>query len=425
MKKNILVFPCGSEIALEIYRSLEFSAHFNLIGASSVDDHGKFVYKNYVDNVPFITSPDFIDDIKRIVREYKIDAVYPAMDEVITILKANESEIGCPVVSSSLETVQICMNKEKTYAKLGDYIRVPKVYNIHDVDTYPVFCKPKVGYGSRGVRKINDSEELVRHMSDNADSLVCQYLSGDEYTVDCFTDRKGNLLFSAPRRRKRIMNGISVNTVPVIDNGNEFREIIDTINGVISFRGAWFAQFKRDDEGNLVLLEIASRFGGSSSLFRGKGVNFAQLALFDLFGVNVSVIKNDYEIEMDRALDNIFKMEMEYDQVYVDFDDCLILDKSNVNPYLVAFIFQCRNNGVKVTLLTKHAHDLAETLKSFRLENLFDEIIHIRQIDSKASYIDNMNSIFIDDSFAERKNVSEKLGIPVFGVDMIKSLLNS
>ena len=47
MKKNILVFPCGSEIALEIYRSVNKSIHFNLIGASSVDDHGKFIYENY------------------------------------------------------------------------------------------------------------------------------------------------------------------------------------------------------------------------------------------------------------------------------------------------------------------------------------------------------------------------------------------
>ena len=41
--KNILVFPCGSEIALEIYRSLRYSTHFKLIGANSLDDHGKFV----------------------------------------------------------------------------------------------------------------------------------------------------------------------------------------------------------------------------------------------------------------------------------------------------------------------------------------------------------------------------------------------
>ena len=46
--KRILVFPCGSEIALEIYRSLKYSIHFELVGASSIDDHGKFVYKEYI-----------------------------------------------------------------------------------------------------------------------------------------------------------------------------------------------------------------------------------------------------------------------------------------------------------------------------------------------------------------------------------------
>ena len=46
MKKNILVFPCGSEIGLEIYNSVKYSTYFNLIGANSSDDHGKFVYEN-------------------------------------------------------------------------------------------------------------------------------------------------------------------------------------------------------------------------------------------------------------------------------------------------------------------------------------------------------------------------------------------
>jgi hypothetical protein len=46
MKKNVLVFPCGSEIGLEVYRSLKHSIHFNLIGANSVDDHGRVVFVN-------------------------------------------------------------------------------------------------------------------------------------------------------------------------------------------------------------------------------------------------------------------------------------------------------------------------------------------------------------------------------------------
>ena len=61
-KKNILVFPCGSEVALEIYRSLEYSTYFNLIGGNSVDDHGKFVFKNYIGNIPFVTDKNFIEE---------------------------------------------------------------------------------------------------------------------------------------------------------------------------------------------------------------------------------------------------------------------------------------------------------------------------------------------------------------------------
>ena len=72
-KKNILVFPCGSEIALEVYRSVKNSTHFNLIGASSIDDHGKFVFENYVGGLPFITAPEFIPAIKKVVADNAIE----------------------------------------------------------------------------------------------------------------------------------------------------------------------------------------------------------------------------------------------------------------------------------------------------------------------------------------------------------------
>lgn len=55
MDLNILVFPCGSEIALELHRSLKFSRHITLFGANSVDDHGKFVFENYIGGLPFFS----------------------------------------------------------------------------------------------------------------------------------------------------------------------------------------------------------------------------------------------------------------------------------------------------------------------------------------------------------------------------------
>ena len=69
MKRNILVFPCGSEIGLEIYRSVKYSTHFKLFGGSSVDDHGKFVFENYFGSFPFITSPEIIPFLKKFVDE--------------------------------------------------------------------------------------------------------------------------------------------------------------------------------------------------------------------------------------------------------------------------------------------------------------------------------------------------------------------
>ncbi|HPM11666.1 MAG TPA: hypothetical protein PK941_14605, partial [Paludibacter sp.] len=88
--RNILVFPCGSEIGLEVFRSVRYSSHFNLIGGSSVDDHGKFVFSNYIGDIPFVDSPFFIKKIKEIVRDKKIDAIYPTMDSVIAVLKKHE-----------------------------------------------------------------------------------------------------------------------------------------------------------------------------------------------------------------------------------------------------------------------------------------------------------------------------------------------
>ena len=63
-KINVLVFPCGSEIGLEVHRSLEYSAHVELVGANSVEDHGKFLYKNYISDLPFYDDPSFVSKLK-------------------------------------------------------------------------------------------------------------------------------------------------------------------------------------------------------------------------------------------------------------------------------------------------------------------------------------------------------------------------
>ena len=330
MKKNILVFPCGSEIALEVYRAVNHSTHFNLIGANSIDDHGQFVFENYIGGLPFITAPDFLEKFGQVIRENNIDAVYPAMDSVIELLKNNEDLLGCKVVSSPIETTQICLSKSRTYKVLENIVKVPKTYTANELvkagGPFPVFAKPDIGYGSRGAKKISSVEDLKAHLALYPSCILSEFLPGKEYTVDCFTNSNGKLLFAAARERCRIMNGISVNTKPVKENAEEFMDFAQKINETIKFQGAWFYQVKRDANGSLTLLEIASRFGGSSSLFRAQGINFALMSLFDAFDIPVSILRNGYDVVMDRALDNKYKLDLKYSEVFIDFDFLLFND---------------------------------------------------------------------------------------------------
>lgn len=423
MKKNILVFPCGSEIGLDIFSSTQYSIHFNIIGGSSVDDHGSFVYRDYISGIPFADKQDFISTLKELVAERKIDAIYPTMDSVITLLKRHESELGCRIVSSPWETTEICLSKSKTYNYLKEAVPVPALLSPQDDLDYPVFVKPDVGYGAKDTAIVYNASQLSSILSSRNDLLVLEYLPGEEYTVDCFTDRHQVLQYAAARKRNRIKSGISVNTYFAEDQ-NEFHSIAEKINGFLHFRGAWFFQVKRDAKGNLRLLEVASRIGGSSLLSRAKGVNLALMSLYDTFDIDVKPLLNDYDVVMDRALGNRYHCSgLKYDSVYIDYDDCLILENQRVNTELVAFLYQCMNNGKRLILLTKHKGDLNSELRHFRLDTLFDSVIPIDEREEKSHYIDKGDAIFIDDSFSERRKVKENLGIPVFGPEMIDVLI--
>jgi anti-anti-sigma regulatory factor len=421
MKKNVLVFPCGSEIGLEVNRGLAHSTHFNLYGASSVDDHGKFVYKNYIDELINMDAPDFIDKLNKIIDLYKIDFIIPAHDSAIVTLSENESRIMAVVVTSFAETCRICRSKGETYGLFEKLIPTPHVYHMADMMKFPVFLKPDIGQGTRGTYTVYCKEDVDFYFNRDDTLLALEYLPGREYTIDCFTNKEGKLLFAEGRVRSRISNGISVNSKQV--KNAQFQELAEIINQTLPFRGVWFFQVKERNGGEMVLMEISPRIAGTMALFRNTGVNFILLSLFDRMGYDVTVIQNDYKIEIDRALFARYTLNITYDYVYIDFDDTIIVDES-VNTTVIKFLYQARNNNKKIVLLTKHLHCVQEKLHRFALSSLlFDEIIQIQGSEQKRHHIKNMNSIFIDDSFEERKEIAQHLKIPVFGLDAIESLL--
>ena len=423
MKARVLVFPCGTEIGLEIHQALKLSNHVELFGASSVSsNHGKYVYKNYIEGIPFVEHPDLIDKINSIIDTYKIDLLYPAHDSVVLKFAENLDNLHCKVIGSSLMTCRICRSKRRTYEFFKTYLSVPQVYSINEEDLqYPVFLKPEIGQGSRGIYTVTSRAEIDILLQKDPTLILMEYLPGKEYTVDCFTDRHRMLRFIGPRERKRISNGISVDTYSV--NDDRFRKWGDIINKAIELRGAWFFQVKEKANGDIVLLEIAPRIGGAMGLHRNLGINLPLLSVFDSLDIDIEISANKFYIELDKALINRFKIGLDYKNVYIDLDDTIIINNV-VNVWVIAYLYQCHNKGIKVHLLSCHADDITKTLSNYRISDIFDTITILDRTKGKSDYISEPSSIFIDDSFAERQRVFKNLGIPTFDLSSIESLLD-
>jgi len=419
-----MVFPCGSECGLEIGRSLTGLKEVELYGASSVDDHGKFVFQNYVGGLPFVHADNFIEKLNEVLIQHEIDFIYPAMDSVVDSLAKHVTNLAAKVVGSCEETTTIALSKKKTYQVLKDTIRCPKQYEIDAIpdDAYPLFLKPEIGFGSQGVLLAHTREEVTQAVEGNPSLLILENLPGAEYTVDCFTDFNGVLKFVGARSRRRVARGISVNTVSVEDCSGDFQRIAEAINSKVRFNGAWFFQVKHAEDGELSLLEIAPRIAGSMGLQRCRGANLPLLSLLNLQGYELTIRANEYQVEYDRAFYNKVKLSQEFTTLYLDFDDCLLMDGKFLNPDILKLIAQCRNRNCPVILITRHEGNLECLLKDLGVGGLFNEVIHLTAGESKADFLNDANGLLLDDAFSERESAL-KIGISALGPESVEALL--
>jgi len=419
---NVLVFPCGSEIGLEVHAALRHAKDVRLHGASSVDDHGEFTYHHYRRIDATADSGDLIGALNTLIHEWGIDLVVPAHDSVIPLLAARHEHLLAAAAVPDADTAALCRDKRLTHARLRPLGIVPGDAGAPSC-TYPIFAKPAIGQGSQGAERIDDAARHRQLLESGTPHVFSEYLPGEEYTVDCISDAAGMLLHAAPRRRLRVKGGISVRTEPVV--APELATMAAAIAGELHLRGAWFFQVRRDRHGVPKLLEVAPRIAGSMALSRMRGVNFALLHVYAHLGRPFAVLPQQYPLQLDRALGNRYRIGLHYRRVYLDLDDTLIAS-GKVNPMLAALLYQWAGMGIEVVLLTRHADCPQRTLERHRLHaGLFNQIIHLRDGSPKSMAIaPDVPAVFIDDAFRERRDVLEKTGIPVFDVDAIEQLLD-
>lgn len=417
---NVLVLPCGSEVGLEIADALQRSVHVELYGASSRDDHGRLSFERYA-MLPTIGDVHFDAHFAELLARWQIDVVFATHDSVMAYLAARMPAWGTHLINGDPQSAQVARSKAATYAALAGQPWLPRVFaNLDDVEHWPVLLKPDQGQGAQGVTIVPDrmAAEIALAVLDQP--LICEYLPGDELTVDCFSDWRGNLLYIGPRSRERVVGGISMRSrrQPVSD---EIAQIALAIHQRLILRGPWFFQLKCDAEGQYKLLEFSCRLSSSSVVHRAAGVNLPLMAVQDFMQRDLVIMDEPRVSLTERRLATHVELAFDFDTAYLDFDDTLVC-AGRANPLAMRFAYRLLEMGKRIILLTRHEGDLLAALAEARIaESLFDHIIHLHAGEAKSSVIEGA-AIFIDNHFPERMDVARNCRIPVFDVDALELL---
>jgi hypothetical protein len=405
---RVLVFPSCNEPGLEIINSLIHSNKITLFGGSSVDveyDPSRLLLKNYI-VCPSYYQPDFKERMERLLQDNRIDVVFPTVD----LLVAEFSKWRLPrttFITPNSEAAHLVLSKSKVYERLRGIIPVPRLYDSTNFEL-PAYAKPDIGSGARGGMLVTTMEELEIALKKGL--LVMEYLPGEEFTVDCLNDLDGRLRFLQVRLRGRIGRNIALGTKGVLMT--EIEEAVRRITEEIRIEGPWFAQFKMNQGGQPVLMEINCRVAGSMTLTRLSGVNIPLLSVFLFMGYEVEIPQPIPKVLLNRCLRNFCETES-FQWVIWDLDDTLIRKDGKPNPEAIACLYDLNNRGISQILLTKNP-DADRILKTHRIPDFFREV---RITDDKLAELERImgtyailaeTCIMVNDSMTENLTLQKQ-----------------
>lgn len=259
----------------------------------------------------------FLSFLKKVFLEENIDLIYPLSSDDITLLLSSTSCLDDNIKRSILlfeNNYEILTDKFLTYSLAKDKSYCPKFFTIKKEKYREIFSegmeedlyvKPRKGSGARAnffLKKevklsdflskkgsnVIDYETFFNLSSDLDEFVFCEFLPGEEYSVDVFSE-KGEILNTCIRLRKEVKSGVS--SVAIVKNSEEVVQILDQVVRDFDLDGASNIQLKRNINGKLKLVEINPRTSGTICVSFNAGVNIVELAFRKHIGLE---FKNIY-----------------------------------------------------------------------------------------------------------------------------------
>lgn len=343
---TVLVSACGAQFMPGLADCLKQNGERN-IRIIGVDMHSDKTVLQIVDNfylVPRATDENYVDRILEICKLEKVDIVMPFMSvELLPLIdrKQEFEKIGVKVSVSGRESVEITNNKYRLYHFLQSKgIKVPKFEVIRKAQELIPACE-KCGYpenavcvkatelsGSRGIRIIkpgiskfdilfgekpnsfyttmDELSETLQERETMPEMMAMEYLPGMEGSVDLVAE-SGKILYMA--YRESTVNLHSIPQEGELKNNAEAYEIAKKVIAALNFTGSADLDFKNDEDGHPVLMEINPRIAATMKIFKEGGLNLPYLRIKQLLGEELPEVTIKYGVKFKRRYLEMFSEE--------------------------------------------------------------------------------------------------------------------
>jgi carbamoyl-phosphate synthase large subunit len=282
VKRNVLITSAGRRV--ELLRAFSRDIELRGIGSQvfTTDLKPKMSAACQVADqafeMPGVTSAGYEEELLRLCEEKSVGLLVPTIDTELVVLskaRARFAESGVHVVVSDQSLVAACRDKRLT-AELFQSIGITTPQHLdRDRLTFPCFAKPYDGSRGVGAIKLSSVLDFTDSLRDNPKLMFMEYIdsSFDEFTIDAYYDRQGELKCLVPRHRLEVRDGEV--SKAVTRRHHVYTYLKEKLAKIAGARGCITVQvFAQPDGERYAAIEINPRFGGGYPLTYAAGARF-------------------------------------------------------------------------------------------------------------------------------------------------------
>ena len=238
------------------------------------------------------THTGYIKQLLSIVKANSVKLLVPTVDLDLKRLAQNKPKfaaLGCRVLVSDPEVIDICQDKRKTYRFLvRNGFDTALTMSIRSALSkkkigWPCFLKPWDGYAGRGNAVVNNRKELLFYAKRIPNAICQELVKGTEYTCDVYVDFGMKVRCVVPRKRIEVRAG-EVSKGQIIKNARIMSEAVALVEKLGAGPGVITLQLFLTGDGRVKYIEINPRFGGGAPLSIKAGADFPKWILQELAG---------------------------------------------------------------------------------------------------------------------------------------------